>query len=188
MANRTQNYVDELLEQLARDNKRREWNAIDRARGFASLLMAIYREKGVRFQAFEELVPEGACDRIYYAQVAAGELYRIPRGKGQLLSNAIGLKNTQQLRDYRALLRLPDNLWDYANTHNLTEFEIYEWHNSLQEEPPVIDIQRPVLDELEYNIRSLWQEVELGQQPDTNKIAYVRNWLDQIERQNETSD
>lgn len=111
--------------QASENNARQDLNAIGRARQFAILLMDLRAEhNGDEFYSFHEILERGYSEREYYAQVADGDQYRIPYGQGERLLNAMGLKNAVQLRQYRALLRLPDELWQYADDHNLTEGEI----------------------------------------------------------------
>jgi hypothetical protein len=124
MANRTTNTVDALFEQLARDNFRHKPNAIDKARSFASLLMAIYRQQGMKFKSFNEVVPEGGCDRSYYAQIADSKVYPIPLEKAELIRDALALNSIKRLERYRALLRLPDETWIAADTQNYPEYRI----------------------------------------------------------------
>ncbi|MGQ9887293.1 MAG: ParB/RepB/Spo0J family partition protein [Aggregatilineales bacterium] len=111
--------------QASENNARANLNAISKARQFAILLMDLLQEqRGVQFTPFHEVLRAGRSEREYYAQVADGDQFRIPRGQGEKLLNAMGLKNPVQLRQYRALLKLPDEVWRYADDHNLTEWEI----------------------------------------------------------------
>lgn len=111
--------------QASENNARANLNAIGKARQFAILLMDLLREqKSAQFVSYNDIVRAGRSEREYYAQVADGDAYRIPRGQGEKLLNAMSLKNPVQLRQYRALLKLPDEQWRYADDHNLTEWEI----------------------------------------------------------------
>ncbi len=115
------NSVD-VWRQASENNARANLNAISKARQFAILLMDILQqERGTVFRPFDALVPDGACDRAYYAQVSSGEDFRIPRHKGEQLLNAMGFKNGKQLKQHRALLRLPDFVWLVADDLNWTE-------------------------------------------------------------------
>jgi hypothetical protein len=106
--------------QAAENNTRADLNAIGKARQFAVLLMELIAAEGEQFAGFDAFTSE----QDFYAQVADGDAYRIPRGKGELLLNAMGLKNTQQLRKYRALLRLSPELWQLADDENWAEDHI----------------------------------------------------------------
>ena len=106
--------------QAAENTQRNDLNAISKARQLAILLMDLLMNAGEEFEPFDSFTSE----RDFYAQVADGERYRIPRGKSEQLLNAMGLKHPDQLRQYRALLRLPDTFWIYADDNDLTEFEI----------------------------------------------------------------
>lgn len=108
--------------QATENNNRDDLNAIGKARQLALLLMDLHGVE--RFKAFDELVRAGGSDLAFYAQVADGESWRIPRGKSEILLQATGLKHPKQLRDYRALLRMDEDSWNFADDHNLTEGEI----------------------------------------------------------------
>src|SRR5579859_1930248 len=47
--------------------------------------------------------------------------YRVPRGVGPKLLGTLGLQTDDQLRKYRALLRLPDRAWQLADDYGLPE-------------------------------------------------------------------
>lgn len=100
----------DVWRQASENGARQQLNAVSKARQLARLLMDIYKSE-VIFKSYAELVPAGGYDRAYYAQVADGEQFRIPRGWGEKIVAAMGLPNTTQLRQYRALLRLPDDIW-----------------------------------------------------------------------------
>jgi hypothetical protein len=104
--------------QASENSARQNLNAIARARQLALLLMDLHGP-----QHFGP--PEAfATEQDFYAQVADGHLWRVPRGKGEPLLNAMGLSDPAQLRQYRALLRLPFDVWTYADDHNLSEGEV----------------------------------------------------------------
>lgn len=109
--------------QAAENLSRRDLNAIGMARQFAMLLMDLLaaEDENIDFTTFEQLLAAGQHEKAFYAQVADGEEFRIPKGKGELLLSALGLKNSVQLRQYRALLRLPDYLWVTADDLNWSE-------------------------------------------------------------------
>jgi ParB-like chromosome segregation protein Spo0J len=110
--------------QASENNARADLNAIGRARQLAILLMDLLAERGLSFRSLDEVLAEGLSERVYYAQVADGTVYRVPRGEGERLLSAMGLKNPTQLRQYRNLLRLPDELWREADDQNWTEWDI----------------------------------------------------------------
>jgi len=105
--------------QASENGARQQLNAIALARQLARLLMDIYKD--TPFQSYADLVPPNAPDRAYYAQVADGDEFRIPRGWGEKIAAAMGLPNTQMLRQYRALLRLPDNIWTQGDDQSWPE-------------------------------------------------------------------
>ncbi len=111
--------------QAFENNARDDLNAIGRARQLALLLMDLYSRDGHVFKVMDEFGHE----REYYAQVGDGqksnrESYRVPYGKSDLILAAMGLRNRVQIRQYRALLRLNNELWEFADERNLTEGEI----------------------------------------------------------------
>ncbi|MEO8611667.1 MAG: ParB N-terminal domain-containing protein [Chloroflexota bacterium] len=104
--------------QAAENGVRANLNAISRARQLALLIMEIYRNRGTTFQSYEHIVQPGASDRAYYAQVSEGSHFDIPKGNGETILNAMGLKHSSQMREYRGLLRLPDEVWQIADDLN----------------------------------------------------------------------
>ncbi len=115
--------VDDLSvwRQASENNARTDLNAIGKARQLAILLMDLLREQGNEFYTFEEMIEAGQPEREYYAQVADGNTFRIPRGAGERLIGAMGFKSPTQIRQYRRLLRLPDAIWQQADDENWTE-------------------------------------------------------------------
>ncbi len=110
--------------QASENSARADLNAIARARQFAILLMSLWQQQGHEFLSFDAVRSSGHSEREYYAQVADGKRFRIPRGEGERLLNAMGLKNPVQLRQYRDLLRLSDAEWEQADDLNLPEYKI----------------------------------------------------------------
>lgn len=102
--------------QAAENNTRQDLNAIGKARQLAVLLMELLREQHT-FQPLHTAEHE----QDFYAQVAEGNNFRVPRGKSELLLNAMGLSHSSQLRQYRALLRLDREIWETADDENWTE-------------------------------------------------------------------
>ena len=108
----------DVWRQASENNARDNLNAISRARQLSLLLMDLHGWKN--FSKFD------ACDneQAFYAQVADGSAWRIPRGQGERLLNAMGLSDASQLRQYRALLRLPGELWRRGDDEDLSEGEL----------------------------------------------------------------
>ncbi|RMG89323.1 MAG: hypothetical protein D6712_01895 [Chloroflexi bacterium] len=105
----------DVWRQASENNARANLNAIAKARQFAILLMEAYRERGYQFQPYDEMVSTRGGDRAYYAQVADGRRFDIPRGLGPQFVNAMGVKNTSQLRQLRQFLNIPDVVWEWAD-------------------------------------------------------------------------
>ena len=111
------NQVD-VWRQASENNARDNLNAISRARQLALLLMDLH--------GWGNFAKIDRCEneQSFYAQVADGARWRIPRGQGERLLNAMGLSDAGQLRQYRALLRLPADLWRKGDDEDLTEGEL----------------------------------------------------------------
>lgn len=104
--------------QAAENATRNDLNAVGLARQLATLLMTIYHEeRDTKFQSIRTFDHE----REFYAQVADGEAFRIPQGYGERLLAVMGLKNTTQLRQYRAILRVSNAYWEVADDNNYPE-------------------------------------------------------------------
>lgn len=112
-------HVD-VWRQASENNARANLNAIGKARQLAILLMDLYRRQGIAFTAYDQVVAPGGSDRAYYAQVADGSRFPVPRGSGEAMLNAMGFKQPSQLREHRALLHLPDEVWRLADDLNWT--------------------------------------------------------------------
>ncbi len=110
--------------QASENNARANLNAISRARQLAILIIHLLKEQGYQFQPYEVLTAAGGCDRPYYAQVADGEKFPIPKGQVETVMNASGFKSESQVREYRQLLRLPDVVWQIADDLNWTQGRI----------------------------------------------------------------
>ncbi|MEO1166736.1 MAG: ParB N-terminal domain-containing protein, partial [Chloroflexota bacterium] len=72
--------------QASENNARSDLNAISKARQLALLLMALYAEEH-EFEPLEHFEHE----QEFYAQVADGQKWRVPRNHGEKLLNAMGL-------------------------------------------------------------------------------------------------
>lgn len=115
----------DVWRQASENNARDNLNAVSRARQLALLLMDLHG-----WQNFSKL---DACEneQAFYAQVADGSTWRIPRGQGERLLNAMGLSDASQLRQYRALLRLPGELWRKGDDEDLSEGELRKMRAAL---------------------------------------------------------
>jgi hypothetical protein len=110
-----------IWRQAAENNARANLNAISKARQFSVLLMDLLETKrGDAFSTIDQFERE----QSFYAQVADGERCGIPRNTGERLLAGMGLKHTKQLRDYRALLKLPGIVWQIADDLNWTEYNL----------------------------------------------------------------
>lgn len=121
---------DFVWRQASENTARRSLNAIGMARQLALLIMASRDGvDGIKYNTYEELVVQGGCDRRFYAQVANGNIHRIPKGMGERIQTAMGL-GKDQLSRYRNLLKLTnddpvnDILWIRADVEDWPEFTI----------------------------------------------------------------
>jgi len=116
----------DVWRQASENNARDNLNAISRARQLALLLMDIHGwENFVPFDEFDN-------EQDFYAQVSDGTQWRVPRGQGERLLNAMGLSDASQIRQYRALLRLSPELWQVGDEKDLTEGELRKLHAKSQ--------------------------------------------------------
>lgn len=113
-----------IWRQAAENNARDNLNAVSRARQLAILLIDLYGYEN--FQSLDKFENE----QDFYAQVADGSDFPVPRGKGEQVVNAMGLKNVVQIRQYRSILRLSPDQWEYADDTDMTERQIRDWDKS----------------------------------------------------------
>lgn len=119
-----------IWRQASENNARSNLNAISKARQFAVLLMDLLQQKSdMSFTPHSHFEAIDGNEQGYYAQVADGKEYRIPKGASERLLNATGLKSGKQLREYRALLRLPKIVWEIADDLNWPERAIRDLKN-----------------------------------------------------------
>ena len=114
----------DVYRQASENGNRRPLNAIEMARQLALLIMDVHAHKH-EFETWEICVAADECDRNYYAQVAKGNQWKIT-GHGQRILDVTGLKSIAQISQYRALLKIPDELWIEADENDWTEFKIRE--------------------------------------------------------------
>lgn len=115
--------VDEfdVWRQASENAARADLNAIGRARQFAILMMDLLKEQDVEFKTFTEVIGGGKSEREYYAQVIP---YRVPNGKGEMLSNGLGVSHRAAFTRCRSLLGLPDEIWEIGDNLDLPEDEL----------------------------------------------------------------
>lgn len=129
------NVNDSVWRQASENTQRRQLNPIGMGRQLSLLIMAARgtppMASGTQYLEYEDIVKNGASDRRFYAQVADGNIHRIPRGMGERIQAAMGL-SMEQLARYRALLRLTDDelvndaLWTRADVENWSEGALRE--------------------------------------------------------------
>lgn len=116
----------DIWRQAAENTAREDLNAIGQARQLAKLLLDLHWETdGAAFQSYEELVLSGGCDRAYYAQVANGNVYRIPSGMGQRILDATAFPSLSVLSRYRTLLKPTDD--DAFNDEIWIQADLEDW-------------------------------------------------------------
>lgn len=128
---------DFVWRQAQENTARRQLNAIGMARQLALLIMETRAHlDGVRYDEFEDTVLNGVCDRRFYAQVANGNIHRIPKGMGERIQGAMGL-SMAQLSQYRRLLKLTedeqvnDALWVRADVEDWPELALRQVADTL---------------------------------------------------------
>jgi len=108
----------DVWRQATENTARQNLNAVGRARQLAILIMDLLKtEREAQFSAVSEFQHEQG----YYAQVEDGMDMRIPRNSADKLLAATGFKTKEQLRQHRALLRLPVRVWELADDLNWPE-------------------------------------------------------------------
>lgn len=112
----------DVWRQAAENGSRKPLNAIGMARQIALLVMALNTDK--TYAPFESF--EGKSDREFYAQVADGNIHRIPKGTSERILQATGMKSRSQIANHRALLDISDDLWTQADEDDWTEGRIRE--------------------------------------------------------------
>ncbi len=168
--------------QAVENNVRDDLTAIGKARQLAILIMDLYRQTGHQFQPYEAF----DHDRHFYAQVADGNVaFRIPPGKGEEIMQAMGLKSPKTLAKFRALLRIPDELWAQADDEGWTEGFIREQASRLRNEfadtspigevPPIQEAE----DEPEESLRGFqvddWISADLGDHVMTGQVTGIED-------------
>lgn len=98
--------------QAFENGAREDLNAIAKTRQLGLLLMAL---NPGQWEPFDDT---GQPDQEWYAQ--AYQL-RVPYGRAEAVTTVLGLKNPRQLRLYRALLALPELVWELADEHDWPE-------------------------------------------------------------------
>jgi hypothetical protein len=120
---------DSVWKQADENMERSPLNAIGMARQLALLIMQARIEAGDngRYDDFNDLVLPGGCDRRFYAQVANGNVHKVPRGQALRIQRTMRLGESQ-LSHYRKLLRLfedddavNDRLWTRADVEDWAE-------------------------------------------------------------------
>jgi len=98
------------VQQALENGARRNLNAIGIARQLALLLIAAHGG---------QVNPAGGqAEQTWYAQAAQ---LRVPYGQGEALAVILGLPSARMLRHYRALLALPQPVWNWADALDWTE-------------------------------------------------------------------
>jgi hypothetical protein len=108
----------DVWRQATENTARQNLNAVGRARQLAILIMDLLKtEQDAQFASMSQFDHEQG----YYAQVQDGMDMRIPRNSADKLLAATGFKTKEQLRQHRALLRLPVRVWELADDLNWPE-------------------------------------------------------------------
>jgi hypothetical protein len=118
--------------QASENTARAQLNAIGLSRQLALLIMDARKDiDGQKYDDFEVMVLDGECDRRYYAQVANGNIHRIPEGMAERIYSAMNLSK-KRVADYRSLLKLTDDdavndvLWVRADVEGWSDLALRE--------------------------------------------------------------
>lgn len=110
----------DIFRQSSENSARQSLNAVGKARQLALILMHLHSHKH-KFEDWVVCVAPGECDLNYYAQVAKGDQWGIPRGSSARVLAATGIANRQMVSRYRDILNLPDDVWQLADEENWSE-------------------------------------------------------------------
>lgn len=111
----------DVWRQASENAARADLNAIGRARQFAILMIDLLEKQNVGFESYEKVIAQSKSEREYYAQVIP---HRVPSGKGEMLSNGLGVSHRAAFTRCRALLGLPNEIWDIGDNLDLAEDEL----------------------------------------------------------------
>ena len=116
----------DVWRQASENNARADLNVISKARQWAVLMMDL--------NGLENFSPLDtfSSEREYYAQAIP---LRPPYGKGEQLLNAMGVTSRSALARYRAVLMLPDEIWQGGDDLNLPEETLYNLAQLAKSEP-----------------------------------------------------
>ncbi len=120
------------------NNVRADLNAIGKARQLALLLMDIYRQRGREFASYDEVVKPGESDRRFYAQVFDSKEFPM-RGVTDKLLQAMGFNSRTQMSEHRALLVLPDQVWQWADDLNWAQRRIRDMQREARTDEGKLD-------------------------------------------------
>lgn len=158
--------------QAAENGARQNLNAIARARQIALLVMDIHSQRHVQFAPMHIY----GTDREFYAQVADGNLYGI-KGEVDKIMVACGFKNDAQIRQYRALLRISDDLWRAADDGNWSLVKIQA--EQKKGRASVNENYTSLTKKIVASLQKHYQKAEAGDRAEL--IQSIRAWLDDIE-------
>ena len=132
----------DIWRQAAENGARQDLNAISMARQLGLLLMDIYADK----YAFAKFSDMPGVE--WYAQVYDSKKFPVPYGRGSELAAAMGLKSSAQIRQYRQLLGLPQQVWELADELNWTEYKVRELMRKARSVTTVTDSDTEAFEEI----------------------------------------
>ena len=116
----------DVWRQASENNARADLNVISKARQWAVLMMDL---NGLdNFRPLDRF----SSEREYYAQAIP---LRPPYGKGEQLLNAMGVTSRSALARYRAVLMLPDEIWQGGDDLHLPEETLYNLAQMAKSDP-----------------------------------------------------
>ena len=115
-----------IWQQAFENGARANLNAVSKSRQLALLLMALNDGQAKSYRG------TGQPGRAWYAQAAE---MRVPYGRAEAVVTVLGLKNPRQLRRYRALLTLPEEVWNLADENDWAEGKLRKMVQAANDDP-----------------------------------------------------
>lgn len=171
-----------IWRQATENTIRQDLTAIGQARQFALLLMD--KLEGEQFKPLDSFEHE----REFYAQVADGNTHRIPRGAGGDILNAMGLKNTSQLRYLRQLLGLSNDDWQTFDDQNTPLFSIRSHIAKKQDTEDSVSVDTvstgapAISDRAKKSVKRFYQAVANGEIPDEKDLKAAKRVIEAMEK------
>lgn len=110
--------------QASENMSREDLGGVALARQFALLLMSLYPDQ--EWGSVTDFTTDEGSDRLFYAQMEDGDVWRIPKNNGQKIADAMQA-SVNSLRHYRQILGVPDVIWLEADDKKWSTGRLREW-------------------------------------------------------------